>query len=96
MNVKMKDIPENERPRERLINVGAENLSDEELLAIVLKTGTKNMSVKNLATFILSSLNGNNLNYSGTLINTLIFTVGMALLIWLLGISIIGFILILL
>ena len=47
MNVKMKDIPENERPRERLINVGAENLSDEELLAIVLKTGTKNMSVKN-------------------------------------------------
>ena len=44
----------------------------------------------------LTSLNGNNLNYSGTLINTLIFTVGMALLIWLLGISIIGFILILL
>ena len=67
MNVKMKDIPENERPRERLINVGAENLNDEELLAVILKTGTKNMSVKNLATFILSSLNGienlKNINY---------------------------------
>ena len=44
----------------------------------------------------LNNLNSNNLNYSGTLINTLIFTLGGALLIWLLGISVIGFILILL
>ena len=43
----------------------------------------------------LNNLNSNNLNYSGTLINTLIFTLGAALLIWLLGISIIGFLLIL-
>ncbi len=44
----------------------------------------------------LKNLNSNNLNYSGTLVNTLIFTLGGAFLIWLLGISVIGFILILL
>ena len=44
----------------------------------------------------LNNLNTNNLNYSGTFINTVIFTLGAVLLIWLLGISVIGFILILL
>ena len=44
----------------------------------------------------LNNLNSNNLNYSGTLINTLIFTLGGVFLIWLLGISVIGFILVLL
>ena len=44
----------------------------------------------------LNNLNTNNLNYNGTFINTIIFTLGAALLIWLLGISVIGFILILL
>ena len=67
MSVKMKDVPFSERPRERLINYGAENLSDEELLAIILKTGSKKMSVKELASFILSSVGGirnlKNLNY---------------------------------
>ena len=67
MNVKMKDIPELERPRERLINIGVENLSDEELLSIILKVGTKDMSVQNLSSYILSKLNGienlKNINY---------------------------------
>lgn len=44
----------------------------------------------------LNNLKTDNLNYSGTLINTIIFTLGAALLIWLLGISVIGFLLILL
>lgn len=44
----------------------------------------------------LNNLNSNNLNYNGTLINTLIFTLGLAILIWILGISVIGFALILL
>ena len=44
----------------------------------------------------LNNLKTNNLNYNGTLINTIIFTLGAALLIWLLGISVIGFLLILL
>ena len=67
MNIKLKEMPVLERPRERLINVGVENLSDEELLSIILKTGSKDMSVKTLASHILSNLNGlenlKNLNY---------------------------------
>ena len=58
MNVKIKEIPLNERPRERLINKGAASLSDEELLAIILKTGYKNMSAKALAAYILSYFKG--------------------------------------
>ncbi len=53
MNIKIKDIPLNDRPRERLINKGVSSLSDEELLAIVLKTGTKDISAKVLAGQIL-------------------------------------------
>ena len=67
MSVKLKELPVLERPRERLINVGVENLSDEEILAIILKTGSKEMSVKNLSSYILSSLGGienlKNINY---------------------------------
>ena len=56
MNVKIKDLQINERPRERLINKGVENLSNEELLAIILKTGTKDTSAKGLASLILSQI----------------------------------------
>ena len=58
MSVKLKELPVLERPRERLINVGVENLSDEELLSIILKTGSKEMSVKGLSSYILSNLGG--------------------------------------
>ncbi|MFM8788523.1 MAG: UPF0758 domain-containing protein, partial [Chthoniobacterales bacterium] len=37
----MKDWPEDERPREKLMHRGAEALSDPELLAIFLRTGTR-------------------------------------------------------
>ena len=56
MSIKIKEIPLLERPRERLINYGVENLSDEELLSIILKTGVKGMSAKELAIYILSVL----------------------------------------
>ena len=36
---KIKDLPENERPRERLIKWGADKLTDAELLAILLRVG---------------------------------------------------------
>jgi len=36
---KIKDWPEDERPRERLIKFGEESLSDSQLLAIILRTG---------------------------------------------------------
>lgn len=54
MNNKIKNIPLDDRPRERLINKGARNLSNEELLSIILGSGTKNLSVKNLSSLILS------------------------------------------
>ena len=67
MNVKIKDIPVLERPRERLVNKGVDNLSNEELLAIILKTGSKNMSVKELSNYVLKELDSfldlKNINY---------------------------------
>lgn len=54
--LKIKDIPINERPRERLINYGPSSLSNEDLLAIILKCGSKKMSAKLLATNIISKL----------------------------------------
>ena len=56
MNYKIKDIPEEERPRERLVLSGVNNLSNTELLSIILKTGTKNRSVSELAVDILKEV----------------------------------------
>lgn len=58
MSLKIKDIPIEERPRERLINSGVNSLSTEELLAIVIKNGTKNKSAKDLASEILVQTDG--------------------------------------
>src|SRR5690625_1806301 len=46
-------IPNNSRPRERLENLGPKALADHELLAILLRTGTKNKNVVNLAMDVL-------------------------------------------
>ncbi len=54
--MKLKELPANELPRERLINNGVENLTNEELLSIILRTGTKNMNVKEVSNNILSSI----------------------------------------
>lgn len=51
--MKIKETPISERPRERLIHYGVGNLNNEELLSIVLKTGTKDKSVKELSLEIL-------------------------------------------
>lgn len=51
--MKIKDIPLTERPRERLKEVGATNLTDKELLSIIIKTGTKYKNVSDLALEIL-------------------------------------------
>ena len=53
MSYTIKEIPKYERPRERLKQVGCENLSDKELLSILLKTGTKNKNVTELAIELL-------------------------------------------
>jgi len=55
--MKFKNIPDEEKPRERLMKYGVENLSNEELLAIILKTGTRKHNVKELANNILCNFN---------------------------------------
>ena len=54
-NLKIADMAENEKPVERLQKYGAEFLSDAELLAIILRTGTSDMNVVTLAQMILNS-----------------------------------------
>ena len=61
MSFKIKEIPERERPRERLKLVGCSNLTDKELLAIILKTGSKNKNVTDLAIEVLNNYNFNEL-----------------------------------
>jgi len=61
--MKLKDMPTNELPRERLLNIGEVNLSNEELLSIILRTGTKNSNVKEVSINILNSISSiNDLN----------------------------------
>ena len=58
--MKLKELPRTELPRERLLNVGESNLTNEELLSIILRTGTKNNSVKEVSMNILSSIDNIN------------------------------------
>nr|WP_238988260.1 DNA repair protein RadC [Filibacter tadaridae] len=51
----IRDVHIADRPRERMINQGAASLSNQELIAILLRTGTKDESVLVLANRILSS-----------------------------------------
>ena len=52
--MKFKNIVNRLKPRERLITLGKENLSDDELLSVILKTGTREKNVKELSLEILS------------------------------------------
>lgn len=50
----IKEIPKDLRPREKLLKLGAEHLSDEELLAVILGSGTKGFDVLRLAKELVS------------------------------------------
>ncbi|MEK5061519.1 DNA repair protein RadC [Paenibacillus shunpengii] len=50
----LRDIPQEQRPRERMLEVGAGALSHTELLAILLRTGTKQESAIHIAQRILN------------------------------------------
>ena len=54
----IRDVPEEERPRERLVQLGAEHCSNAELIAILLRTGTSSESVIALASRVLSKAGG--------------------------------------
>ena len=57
--MKIKELPINERPRERLLHNGVENISNEDLIAILIKNGTHNNSVRDIAIEILKRINKN-------------------------------------
>ena len=67
--MKIKDMPVSERPRERLIKYGAGNLSNEDLVSIIIKTGCLGYSVRDIALIVIKILEniGNlqelNMNY---------------------------------
>ena len=52
------DWPPGERPRERLLTLGAGTLSDAELLAVVLRTGIRGKSAVELGRDLLARFNG--------------------------------------
>lgn len=56
----LKTLPEEEKPRERLIKYGKENISTNELIEIILKSGTRNKGIKEISHNILSSVNNIN------------------------------------
>ena len=51
--MKRKFLPSESMPREKLLSRGPQSLSDAELLAILLRTGTQGMNVLELADFLL-------------------------------------------
>lgn len=59
-NLKIMDLPKEERPKEKLLTYGAEVLSNSELLAVILRCGIKGENVLNLSQRILSQTNGLN------------------------------------
>ena len=61
---KIKNLPLLERPYEKLKFMGCESLSNIELLAIILRTGIKNLNSIQISQIIFSKFeNGNNFNF---------------------------------
>jgi DNA repair protein RadC len=54
----VKDVPTRDRPREKLHRLGAENLGDNELVAVVLGAGCRSLDVLTLANRLLDSVGG--------------------------------------
>lgn len=62
---KIKELPVEERPIEKILTSGVTSLSNEELLAVIINTGSKNKSSKDLAIEILKKSGG--INFLNTL-----------------------------
>lgn len=54
----IRDLPRAERPRERLLNLGAGALTNAELIAILLRTGMRGENVLSLASRLLAACSG--------------------------------------
>ena len=61
--IKIKDLPANERPREKLLEKGAKTLSDQELLAIILGKGTQKNDVLSLSKKIVKVIDAKGLEF---------------------------------
>lgn len=55
MDYRIKDLPKNERPREKLEQNGSSSMTEVELLSLILRTGTSGKNVKELSAEILNS-----------------------------------------
>ena len=61
---KIKDLPNNERPREKLLTKGARHLSDQELIAIMLGKGTQKHDVLSLSKKIVKIIDEKGLDFT--------------------------------
>lgn len=61
-HIKMQELPESERPYEKFMKYGVSHLSDAELLAVIIKNGTKTHSALDIAKELLKGRQGNLLN----------------------------------
>jgi DNA repair protein RadC len=59
---RIKDLPAHERPREKLLEKGAEALSDQELLAIILGKGSQKNDVLSLARLLIKTIDEKGIN----------------------------------
>ncbi len=62
MSLKMKELPTSERPYEKLEIYGAKRLSNSELLAIIIKTGTREETAVTIAQKVLNLNKEKNIN----------------------------------
>lgn len=65
-NLTIKDWAVEDRPREKLLKKGVQSLSDAEIIALLIRSGTRNESAVDLSKKVLKSAN-NNLNELGKL-----------------------------
>ncbi len=65
-NLTIKDWAVEDRPREKLLKKGVQSLSDAEIIALLIRSGTRNESAVELSKKVLKSAN-NNLNELGKL-----------------------------
>ena len=73
----LKKIPNEEKPRERFLKYGKENISTSELIEIILKSGTRKTGIKEISHNIMSSVNNIN-ELKDISINTLMNIEGMS------------------
>lgn len=62
LHMTMKEMPKSEQPREKFFSCGAQALSDAELLAVILRNGTREMTALQLAQAVLAQKDQNLLN----------------------------------